>query len=137
MFSRQYNYRFLLNTNLILIGQNDEIEVDENSVEVEEFEEIEDDEDEETTATEDITVERINENLVNRNNEVNVPAVQTVEGITTNQQHDIQPQIHISHDEFDEKFIKRYCLETGTITQLPSMNVIRKIEFFIQIPNEI
>lgn len=138
MFSRHYHNRFLLNTNLILIGQNDEVEVDENSIEVEEFEEIEDEEDEETV-DEDVPIERIvDENFVNRNNEinVNVPPIQPVERMM-NQQRDIQPRVQPNHDEFDDKFIKRYCLETGTITQLPLMNVIRKIEFFIQFPNEI
>lgn len=139
MFPRQYNNRFLLNTNLILIGQNDEIEVDENSIEVEEFEEIEDEEDEETVA-EDVPIERIDENIVNRNNEVNLPPTQQPVERTLHhhhQQRDNQTRVQPSHDEFDEKFIKRYCLETGTVTQLPLLNVIRKIEYFIQLPNEI
>ncbi len=136
MFSRQYHYRFLLNTSLILIGQMDEVEVDENSIEVEEFEEIEDEEDEEVT-TEDnpIPIERVNEQFVNRNSEV-VVQPQPVDRIA-NQQREIPPHAQLHHDEYDEKFIKRYCLESGTITQLPLMNVIRKIEFFIQIPKEI
>lgn len=134
MFSRRYQYRFLLNTSLILIGQNEEIEVDENSVEVEEFEEIEDEEDEETT-TENLPIERIEVNFATRNDEVSAPS-EPIERIV-NHQRDVQSRFQLNHDEFDEKFIKRYCLETGTITQLPLMNVIRKIEFFIQIPKEI
>lgn len=133
MFSRRYNYRFLLKTSLILIGQMDEIEVDENSVEVEEFEEIEDEEDEETTA-EDVPIERIVVNLENRNNEVNVSSEPIERSVT--QQRILQSRFQPHHDEFDEKFIKRYCLETGTITLLPLMNVIRNIEYFIQIPND-
>lgn len=113
-----------------MIGQNDENEVDENSVEVEEFEEIEDEEDEETAA-DDGGIERVDVNFVSRNEEVNVPP-EPIERIVN------QPRsFQLNHDEFDEKFIKKYCLESGTITQLPLMNVIRKIDFFIQIPNEI
>lgn len=114
-----------------MIGQTDEIEVDENSVEVEEFEEIEDEEDEDIVA-EDMAIERVNVNFVNRNDEVDVRA-EPMERAVNHPQRSIQ----LNHDEYDEKFIKRYCLETGTVTQLPLMNVIRKIEFFIQIPNEI
>lgn len=135
MFSRRYHYRFLLNTSLILIGQNDDVEVDENTVEVEEFEEIEDEEDDETAA-EDLGIERVNVDFVNRNDEVsvpiNVPSSEPIERIVNHSQ-----SLQLNHDEYDDKFIKRYCLETGTITQLPLMNVIRKIEYFIQIPNEI
>ncbi|KAJ6632845.1 Kelch-like protein diablo [Pseudolycoriella hygida] len=132
-FSRRYHYRFLLNTSLILIGQNDEVEVDENSVEVEEFEEIEDEEDDETTA-DGASNEGINMHFVSQNNEPPTSLISTIER-EVNQ--DPQPRnVQLSYDEFDENYIKRYCLETGTITQLPLMNVIRKIEFFIQIPNE-
>lgn len=130
MFSRRYHYRYLINKSLMLIGKSEEIEVDEDNVEVEEFEEIEDEEDEEEPGTQDVPIERINENIVNRNFAASVP--EPTERITNNQECFLT-----SNDEFDEKFIKKYCLESGTITQLPIMNVIRKIEFLIVIPNEI
>lgn len=139
VFSQQYHYKFLLNTNLFLIGQNDEIEVDENSVEVEEFEEIEDEDDEEDDeiAVQHVQREQVVENFVNRTNDVTPPVqVQTVERTPPTHPRDIQSSMQLNHDEFDEKFIKRYCLESGTITRLPLMNVIRKIEYFIQIPSE-
>lgn len=109
--------------------------MDENSVEVEEFEEIEDEEDEET-AVEDVPIERVDVNFQSRTNEVNNVPLEPIER-NVNQQRNLETRFQLNHDEFDEKFIKRYCLESGTITQLPLMNVIRKIEFFIQIPNEI
>lgn len=104
--------------------------MNEDNVEVEEFEEIEDEEDEEP-AVQDLAIERVNINFVNRNDTVSVPLEPTAR-IENN-----RGGFLASNDEFDEKYIKKYCIETGTITQLPIMNVIRKIEFFIQIPNEI
>lgn len=132
MFSRRYCYRYLLNKNLMLIGKNEEVEVDEDTVEVEEFEEIEDEEDEEEPESQDIPIERINVNIVNRNEGPSIPMEPMMERISNNQE-----RFLASNEDFDEKFIKKYCLESGTITQLPIMNVIRKIEFFILIPNEI
>lgn len=116
----------------MLIGKNEEVEVDEDTVEVEEFEEIEDEEDEEEPESQDIPIERINVNIVNRNEGASIPMEPMMERISNNQE-----RFLASNEDFDEKFIKKYCLESGTITQLPIMNVIRKIEFFILIPNEI
>lgn len=108
-----------------MIGQNEEIEENEDNVEVEEFEEIEDEEEE--TGVENEIIESFP--LSARNVEISAPVnIEPTVRIANNQRVFVP-----NYDEFDEKSIKKYCLESGTITQLPLMSVIRKIEFFIQI----